>query len=84
MSEEVVIDRGGLTVTVSEAMSTAAVGAWESVTETLKVVEPRVVPVPLMTARVLMVRPGGNVPDASAQLKGPLPPVEVAWWNTEH
>ena len=69
---------------VSEAMSTEAVGVWESVTETLKVVEPRVDPVPLMTARVLMVRPGGNVPDASAQLKGPLPPVEVAWWNTEH
>jgi hypothetical protein len=37
VSEEVVIDRGGLTVMVSEAMSTAAVGVWESVTETLKV-----------------------------------------------
>ena len=32
------IDRGGLTVIVSKAMSTEAVGAWESVTETLKVV----------------------------------------------
>ena len=39
LSEEVVIDRGGLTVTASEAMSTAAVGVWESVTDTLKVVE---------------------------------------------
>jgi hypothetical protein len=25
-----------------------------------------------------MVRPGGDVPDASAQVKGPLPPVEVS------
>jgi len=28
VTEEVVIDRGGLTVMVSEAMSTAAVGVW--------------------------------------------------------
>jgi hypothetical protein len=31
-----------------------------------------------MTQPVLMVRPGGNVPDASAQVRGPLPPVEVS------
>ena len=31
-----------------------------------------------MTPPVLMVRPVGNVPDASAQVKGPLPPVELS------
>jgi hypothetical protein len=62
VSEEVVIDRGGLTVIVSEAMSTAAVGVWESVTGTLKVVEPRVVPVPLVTPPVLMVRQEATCP----------------------
>ena len=78
VSEEVVIDRGELTLMVSEAMSTAAVGVWESVTEILKVVELTVVGVPLMMPPVLMVRPVGNVPDASAQVKGPLPPVELS------
>jgi hypothetical protein len=76
--EVVVIARGGFTTMVLLAMSTAAVGVCESVTETLKVVEPRVVGVPLMTPPVLMVRPGGKVPDASAQVNGPIPPVEVS------
>jgi len=74
----VVIDKGGLTVMVSVAMSTAAVGVCESVTETLKLVEPSVVGVPLMVPPVLIVRPGGRVPDASAQVNGPLPPTEVS------
>jgi hypothetical protein len=74
----VVIESGGLTVMVSVTMSTAAVGVCESVTETLKVDEPSVVGVPLMTPPVLMVRPGGRVPDESAHVKGPLPPVEVS------
>src|SRR5215469_8833336 len=78
VSEVVVIDKGGLTVMVSVAMSTAAVGVWESVTDTLKVVEPRVVGVPLITPPVLRVRPGGSVPDATAQVNGPFPPVEVS------
>ena len=72
------IDRGGFTVIVSVAMSTAAVGVCESVMDTLKVVEPREVAVPLMMPPVLRARPGGSVPDASAQVNGPLPPVEVS------
>jgi hypothetical protein len=73
-----VIDRGGLTVMVFVTMSTAAVGVCESVTETLNAVEPRAVGVPLIVPPVLIVRPGGSVPDASAQVNGPLPPVEVS------
>src|SRR6516162_2309103 len=78
VSDEVVIERGGLTVIISVATSTAATGVCESVTETLKLVVPRVVGVPLMTPAVLMVRPGGSVPDDSAQVNGPFPPTEVS------
>jgi hypothetical protein len=31
-----------------------------------------------MTPPVLMMSPGGNVPDASAEVKAPLPPVEAS------
>ena len=77
VSEEVVIAKGLLTVTDLDAMSTAAVGVWESVTDTLKVVVPSAVGVPLITPEALMVSPGGRVPEASAQVNGPTPPVEV-------
>jgi len=34
--------------------------------------------VPLITPPVLMMSSGGNVPDASAEVKAPLPPVEAS------
>ena len=61
----------------SLAMSTAAVGVCESVTCTLKFVVPNTVGVPLMTPALLILKPGGRVPEAIAQVNGPLPPVEV-------
>ena len=77
VSEVVVIAKALLTVMDLLAMSTAAVGVCESVTCTLKFVVPGVVGVPLITPAVLILRPGGRVPEASAQVKGPFPPVEV-------
>ena len=77
VSDEVVIAKGLLTVTDLDATSTAAVGDCESVTCTLKVVVPNTVGVPLITPEALIVSPGGRVPEASAQVNGPTPPVEV-------
>jgi hypothetical protein len=77
VSEEVVIDRALFTVMDLLAMSTAAVGVCESVTWTLKLVGPKAVGVPLITPAALMLRPGGNVPDASAHVKGCRPPMAV-------
>jgi len=78
VSDEVETANGELTVTDLLAMSTAAVGVCESVTETLKPEVPDVVGVPLITPPELMERPGGRVPEARAQVKGPTPPVEVS------
>src|SRR5271157_1552833 len=78
VSDEVETANGELTVMDLVAMSTAAVGVCESVTWTLKLVVPNVVGVPLITPPELIVRPGGRVPEARAQVKGPTPPVEVS------
>ena len=77
VSVVVVTARAELTVMDLDLMSTAWVGVCESVTETLKVVVPRAVGVPLITPDVLMLSPGGRVPEARAQVNGCKPPPAV-------
>jgi hypothetical protein len=75
--EVVVIVRGGLTVMVLVAVLTAAVGVCESVTCTLNVVVPKTVGVPLITPPALILKPGGNVPEARVHVNGCFPPPAV-------
>ena len=71
-----VIEIAGSTVIVS--VPEVAVPPWESVTLTVKLYGPAVTDdmiVPLMLPEPLRLRPEGRLPEFTAQLMGPTPPV---------
>ena len=77
-SAAVVVVNTGATVRGRVTVMTDCAGTPESVTLKVNgVAVAAAVGVPLMTPAVLILRPGGRVPEARAQVNGPFPPAEV-------